>query len=78
MVPPNMGNDYSDAFQEIFPQLAEQNNAALIPFLLDGVAGDVKLNLPDGIHPTAAGHKIVAENVWKVLEPVLKYFNEHG
>jgi acyl-CoA thioesterase-1 len=71
MVPPNMGADYAGEFQKIFPQLAKQNQAELIPFLLEGVAGIPELNLPDGIHPTAEGHRIVAGTVWKVVKPVL-------
>ena len=71
-VPSNLGRDYTTGFRAIFPDLAAANSAALIPFLLDGVGGIPELNLPDGIHPTPAGHKIVAENVWKVLEPVLR------
>mgnify|MGYP001217418878 CR=1 FL=1 len=71
-VPPNMGADYAKRFNIIFPELAKQNQAALIPFVLDGVGGIRELNLADGIHPTAKGHEIVANNVWKVLEPVLK------
>jgi acyl-CoA thioesterase-1 len=67
-----MGKDYTTRFYSMFPELAETNNAALIPFLLQGVGGVPELNLPDGIHPTPAGHKIVAENVWKTLEPVLR------
>jgi acyl-CoA thioesterase-1 len=72
MVPPNLGPDYTERFKQIFPSLAENNNCFLIPFLLDGVAGQPELNLPDGIHPTAEGHQIIAENVWKILEPVLR------
>jgi acyl-CoA thioesterase-1 len=71
-VPTNMGKEYMTRFRAIFPELAKSNNAALIPFLLDRVAGIPELNLPDGIHPTPAGHKLVAENVWRVLEPVLQ------
>jgi acyl-CoA thioesterase-1 len=71
-VPPNMGADYAKQFNAIFPALAKKNQAALIPFVLEGVGGVRELNLPDGIHPTAKGHEIVAANVWKVLEPVLK------
>lgn len=71
MVPPNMGPDYTSGFQKIFPELAKQNNAKLIPFLLQGVAGDEKLNNADGIHPNVEGHKIVARNVLKVIEPLL-------
>jgi len=71
LVPPNMGPDYTASFRKIFPDLAKKNNASLIPFLLQNVAGDEKLNLADGIHPNVDGHKIVAENVLKVIEPLL-------
>jgi acyl-CoA thioesterase-1 len=74
-IPPNMGADYTSKFRTIYPELAEKNNLPLIPFLLEGVGGIAKLNLPDGIHPTAEGHRIVAENVWKVLEPILREQN---
>ncbi len=74
MVPPNLGVEYTRAFRAIFPDLAKRNQAALVPFLLEGVGGVPELNLPDGIHPTAAGHRIVAQNVWKVLRPVLQPF----
>jgi len=72
MVPPNLGPEYTRTFRELFVELADQNGCPLIPFLLEGVAGRSELNLPDGIHPTPEGHRIVAENVWKVLEPVLR------
>jgi len=71
-VPPNMGRDYASTFRAIFPQLAKKNGAHLIPFLLEGVGGNPELNLPDGVHPSVEGHKIVAENVWKVMEPLLR------
>jgi acyl-CoA thioesterase-1 len=67
MVPPNMGPDYSAGFKRIFPELAKKNNATLIPFLLEDVAGYEKLNLSDGIHPNQQGHKIVAGNVYRIL-----------
>lgn len=70
-MPPNLGADYVAAFAGLYPELAAANGAALIPFLLDGVAGVPELNLPDGIHPTPAGHRIVAANVWAVLEGLL-------
>ena len=70
-VPPNLGKDYTNRFKEIYPNLAAKNNMALVPFLLEGVGGVASLNQADGIHPTAAGDKIVAENVWKVLKDVL-------
>jgi acyl-CoA thioesterase I len=65
------GNEYVRAFEETFSILAENNHAALLPYLLEGVAGDPDLNLPDMIHPNAAGQRILADNVWRVLEPVL-------
>jgi acyl-CoA thioesterase I len=75
-VPPNMGRDYAARFEAVFRELAQKNQAPLIPFILEGVGGMRELNLPDGIHPTAKGHEIVAQNVWKALEPVLKNLNQ--
>jgi len=70
---PNYGADrYVSAFGEMFDKLATKNGAALVPYLLEGVGGNPSLNLPDGIHPNAAGQKILAENVWRVLEPVAR------
>jgi len=70
-VPPSMGHDYITAFKNLFPALAEKNKIALVPFLLAGVGGNPKLNQADGIHPTAEGAKIVANNVWKILKEEL-------
>lgn len=70
-VPPNMGPEYTAAFRDMFPALAAEHAVPLIPFVLDGVAGDPKLNQGDGIHPTAAGQVIVAETVWQHLQPLL-------
>jgi acyl-CoA thioesterase-1 len=67
-IPPNMGGQYTKEFQNIYPSLAELNHVNLIPFLLEGVGGNPALNQQDGIHPTVEGHKIVAENVWKILQ----------
>jgi acyl-CoA thioesterase-1 len=75
-VPPNMGRDYSARFESTFRDLAKHNQAVLIPFILEGVGGVRELNLPDGIHPTAKGQEIVAQNVWKALEPVLRGLNK--
>lgn len=72
LMPPNLGRDYEVAFRSIFRDLAAKNKAVLIPFVLEGVGGIPRLNQADGIHPTAEGHKIVADNVWKTLEPILK------
>ena len=68
---PNYGDEYRQRFRSIYPEVAVANDAALIPFFLQGVAGDPELNQPDGIHPTAEGHARLAENVWKTLEPLL-------
>lgn len=70
-MPPNMGPDYTTAFRDLFPKLAKDNDAALVPFLLEGVALVPELNLPDGNHPTPAGHRILADNIWVVLQPLL-------
>lgn len=70
-VPPNMGAKYASEFSLIFKKLAEKNNMALVPFLLEKVGGVSSLNQSDGIHPTPEGHKILAENVWEVLKGVL-------
>lgn len=72
MLPPNLGPDYASQFREMFQDLAEENDATLIPFLLERVAGRPELNLSDGIHPTPEGHEIVAETVWKYLQPMLE------
>ncbi len=70
-MPPSFGADYVRDFAEMYPSLAEKNHLTLMPFLLEGVGGNDQLNQRDGIHPTAEGHAVVAENVWKVLEPLL-------
>lgn len=70
-IPPNMGPEYTSKFESIFPKLAASENIHLIPFLLENVAGIPDLNQSDGIHPTVEGQKLVAENVWKVLRPIL-------
>jgi acyl-CoA thioesterase-1 len=71
-LPNNAADDYVSAFGKMFGDLASKNNAALVPYLLQDVAGDPSLNLPDSIHPNAAGQKILAENVWRVLEPIAR------
>lgn len=70
-MPPNVGADYASAFARAFVECAEENHATLLPFLLADVGGHRDLNQPDMIHPNAAGHRLVAENVWRVLEPLL-------
>jgi len=71
-VPPNLGPDYTSQFQEMYPEIAEEKSVTLIPFLLEEVGGNPELNQADGIHPTAKGHKIIAETVWETLKPILQ------
>lgn len=70
-IPPNMGPDYTSQFRAIFPELATKNNVTLLPFLLKNVGGIPQLNQQDGIHPNAEGQKLIAQNVWEVLKPLL-------
>ncbi|WP_316748364.1 arylesterase [Pedobacter gandavensis] len=70
-IPPSMGAKYANEFKSLFPELARKNDMILVPFLLQGVGGVLKLNQKDGIHPTAAGQKILAKNVWEKLKPIL-------
>ncbi len=71
-MPPNFGRAYSDEFKSMFASLAKKYNAKFVPFMLEGVAGDSKLNQPDGIHPNEGGHKIMAEYMYKQLKDTLK------
>jgi acyl-CoA thioesterase-1 len=71
-LPNYTSDDYVFAFGQIYSDLAAKNNAALVPYLLQGVGGDPTLNQPDRIHPNAAGQRILAENVWRVLEPIAR------
>ncbi|GAC1368733.1 MAG: hypothetical protein NVSMB30_05790 [Hymenobacter sp.] len=70
-IPPNLGASYANSFKALYQEMATKNHLVLIPFLLEGVGGDRKLNQADGIHPTPAGHRIVARTVWAVLQPLL-------
>ncbi len=70
-IPPNMGQDYTEEFKAIYPAVAAEKKVTLIPFLLEGVAGNPDLNLPDGIHPTEEGHKIVFETIWPYVEALI-------
>lgn len=71
-IPPNMGPEYTAEFRNIYPEIArEYPDVIYIPFLLKGVAGDRDLNLPDGIHPTAEGHRIITANIWPYLKPIV-------
>jgi acyl-CoA thioesterase I len=69
---PNLGRPYVERFDGLYPELARENDLPLVPFLLDGVAGERALNLADGIHPNARGQRRLAETVWEALEPVLR------
>lgn len=75
--PPNMGTEFTGRFRRLFPELAERNGMVLIPFLLEGVAGEPGLNQPDGIHPTKEGHRIVAETVWLSLRNLIDPGQHH-
>jgi len=70
-LPPNYGADYTREFAAAFDAVARRTSVPLLPFLLEGVAGRAALNLPDGIHPNAAGQRQVAETVWRALRPLL-------
>lgn len=71
-MPPSMGERFTTEFRQVFSKLAEEKDATLIPFLLEGVAGEKELNQGDGVHPTVKGQRVLANNVWEVLEPVLR------
>ena len=71
--PPNFGADYTARFRAVYPALAKRYNVRLIPFLLEGVAGDPAFNQADGIHPNPRGAEVVADLVWRTLEPTLDH-----
>jgi acyl-CoA thioesterase I len=70
-LPPNYGGRYAGEFERAFAQAASRRGVVLMPFLLEGVGGEPSLNLPDGIHPTAEGHRIIADRLWSYLVPML-------
>lgn len=76
LVPPDMEKSYESQIRKVFPEVAEERDVHLIPFLLEGVAGNPQLNLPDGVHPNAEGYKIVADNVWGILRPILEQLED--
>jgi len=76
-MPANFG-EYATQFERVFSELAKEQKVALVPFLLEGVGGQPTMNLADGIHPTAEGHRVLAENVWRVLKPVLENSSTGG
>ena len=69
--PPNFGVAYTRSFRAIYPEVAAKESVTLLPFLLGGVAGIPRLNQPDGVHPNVSGERIVADNVWKALKPIV-------
>jgi acyl-CoA thioesterase-1 len=69
---PNLGRDYAQAFDAVYPRIVDRFDAAYVPFLLEDVAARPELNQIDGIHPTAQGHALIAQRVWQTLEPVLQ------
>lgn len=70
--PPNLGSAYTKEFRDVYRDLADEYDAALVPFLLEGVAAVPELNQEDGIHPNAEGQQRIAENVWKILQPIIR------
>jgi acyl-CoA thioesterase-1 len=72
LIPPNYGPEYTTQFREIYPKIAREFGVPLVPFLLENVGGDPRLNQPDGIHPTAEGHKVIARTVLPHLRPLLR------
>jgi len=77
-MPPNYGEAYTKEFAAAFPTVARATASTLLPFLLQGVAGEISLNQPDGIHPNAAGHAAIAELVWRALQPLLQREGARG
>lgn len=71
-MPQNMGQEYTEEFKDTFSEVARETDSLLIPFLLEGVGAKPEFNQPDQIHPNVKGHRILAENVWKVLKPALE------
>ncbi len=71
-LPPNYGDEYARAFADVFPDVARRTHVTLVPFLLEGVAANAALNQPDGIHPNAMGHRIIAEHLWAYVKPLLR------
>jgi acyl-CoA thioesterase-1 len=76
--PPNMGAAYGKSFREAYSEVARKEKVKLLPFFLDGVAGRPELNQADGLHPTAAGARLIADNVWRGLRPVVREAHKRG
>ena len=70
-LPPNYGPEYTGRFTAIYPELARKHHLTYLPFFLEGVGAQQTLNLPDGVHPTAAGYQIIVDHLWAVLTPLL-------
>jgi len=70
--PPNLGSAYTRRFREVFRDVARREHLPFVPFLLEGVGGVDSLNQSDGIHPTPAGHRVVAENVWRIVGALVR------
>ena len=77
-LPPNYGEDYTTGFEQLFARVAADTGVAFVPFFLDGVAADPELNLPDGLHPNTAGHRVLAENLVPALRPLLEELTAGG
>ena len=69
--PPNLGATYASRFRDVYPELARKYDAGLVEFVLDSVVAEPSLNIDDGIHPNADGHRVIARNVWRTLAPIL-------
>ena len=76
LIPPNYGVEYTTAFRDVYPRVAQDLDVPLVPFLLEGVGGDPALNQNDGIHPTAEGHRVVADTVMPYLRPLVEDASE--
>jgi acyl-CoA thioesterase-1 len=72
LMPPNYGGEYTREFAAVYPEVARRTRVPLMPFLLDGVAAEPRVLQPDGLHPNAAGHQIIAEKLWPYLRPLLR------
>lgn len=78
LIPPNYGPEYTSQFRDLYPRVAKELNVPLVPFVLEGVGGDPKLNQPDGIHPTDEGHQVIAKNVLPYLRDVVRARKPEG
>jgi acyl-CoA thioesterase-1 len=72
LIPPNYGPEYTSQFRDLYPRVAKELSVPLVPFVLEGVGGDARLNQPDGIHPTDEGHQVIAKNLLPHLRTLLR------